>query len=416
MRDRSMGILPAFLLVFFVGCQSTPAITVVRSSAGDKTEDVKGDPVKLKRGPQEAYAGARGGYYVVRSTEDWQHAWPGQSAPPVPPTLDTARQMLFLGVAENGEVTKVKLSRSIETGSMLYVWATETRQGEQCHGREKERPFDAVVTQRLDKPVKFFVTEERAESCGDPPVATVSCRLKGKDAWAPKLNAQTGDSIECEMTATATGKFELVDKILSIEPPPGSAAKLSFKQGPTRGESTLDVYGSYTVHAEATDEGGRHGMAVATIDVKPPKTKDVLVQLVWTGFQAKDESDSFPRVNLRVSEEGAKGRRCSGEIPVPGLCAVTTRGAYTYMRIPESNRKLPVSVQYMDERVEKGPAPCVHVWYDGERVAETCDRRHREADEIWKVGTLDTTTGNLSDGDSQPTAARTPASALDAGR
>lgn len=399
MRDRSMGILPAFLLVLSVGCQTTPAITVVRTPSGDKSEAARGDSLKLKRGPQEAYAGARGGYYVVRSAEDWQHAWPGESAPPLPATLETSRQMLLLGVAENGAVTKLKLNRAIDTGSVLYVYASETRLGEQCSGRATERAFDAVVAQRIDKPVRFVVEDERAESCGDPPTATVACRLKNKDTWAPKLAVTTGDAIECEMTATARGKYELVDKILSIEPPPGSAAKLQFKQGPTRGEAVTDVYGTYTVHAEATDEGGRHGKASATIDVKPPRTKDVLVQLVWSGFDAKDESDSFPRVNLRVSEDGPRGQRCSAEIPIPGLCEVKTRGAYTYMKIPESNRKLPVSVQYLDERAEKGPAPCVHVWYDGERTAETCDRRKRDADEIWKVGTLDTTTGHLVDGD-----------------
>ncbi len=60
-----------------------------------------------------------------------------------------------------------------------------------------------------------------------------------------------------------------------------------------------------------------------------------------------------------------------------------TRGAYTYMRIPEGDRKLPVSVRFLDERVEKGPGPCVHVWYDGARTAETCDRLHRDAEDIW---------------------------------
>jgi hypothetical protein len=182
------------------------------------------------------------------------------------------------------------------------------------------------------------------------------------------------------------------------ELPGGSTAKLVFAKGPQRGELTVDVYGTYTILAEAADEMGRRGRASATIEVKPPKTKDILVQLVWTGFELRDESDKFPRVNLRVAEEGPSGQRCSAEIPVPGLCEVKTRGAYTYMRVPEGNRNLPVSVQYLDARDEKAPSPCIHVWFDGARTVETCDRKHRDADEIWHVGVLETATGKVTEG------------------
>jgi hypothetical protein len=391
-HPRSLLVL---LLLLGVACSTTPAITVVRISAGDKIEDVKGDNVKLKRGPQEAYSGAKGGYFVVRSVEDWQRMWP-KEVPPMPPTLDTNSQMLVLAVSETQEVTRVKVTKGLETAELLYFWISETKVGQGCVNKSPDHAFDAVVAARADKPVKFVVEEAKGDSCGDPPVANVECRLKNEQAWSKAIKAQPGDVAECELTASAKGKFELVDKVLSIpELPAGSSAKLSFAKGPTRGELSIDVYGTYNVIAEAVDEAGRRGKAVATIDVKPPKTKDVLVQLVWAGFDVKDESDTFPRVNLRVAEEGPKGQRCSAEIPVPGLCEVKTRGAYTYMRVPEGNRKLPVSVQFIDERVEKGPGPCVHIWYDGQRTGETCDRKHRDADEIWRVGTLDTTTGKL---------------------
>lgn len=396
-----LGLLAASLALglIAVSCTATPAITVVRTAPGDKQEEVKGDNVKLKRGPQDTYSGARTGFFIVRSTEDWQHAWPNDKSPPMPPTLDTANHMLLLAVSDSQETTGVKISKALETAEMVYVWVKETKVGEGCVNKSNEHAFDAVVAPRLDKPVKFFVSEEKAEGCGQPPVANVVCRLSSQKQaeWSTTLTAQPGDSVECELTANARGKFELVDKILSMrELPAGSTAKLNFAKGPLRGEFGVDVYGTYTVNAEAADEAGRRGKATATIDVKPPKTKDVLVQLVWAGFDLKDESDTFPRVNLRVAEEGPKGQRCSAEIPVPGLCEVKMRGAYTYMRIPEGKRNLPVSVQFLDERMEKGPGPCVHVWYDGVRTAETCDRKHRDADEIWRVGTLDTTTGKLS--------------------
>lgn len=386
----------AALFVVLGACTATPAVTVVRTTPGDKVEEIKGDVVKLKRGPQDAFGGARGGFYVIRGPEDWERAWPAESTPPMPATLDTSSHMLFLAVSESRDVTQVKVQRALETGSFLYVWVRETKLGEGCLNKSPDRASDAVVAARTDKPVKFFVEEEPGESCGQPPVAGVECRLANQQAWSTKIEAQPGDAVECLMTASIRGKFELVDKLLTMgDMPAGSTSKLAFKKGPERGELEVDVYGTYTVVAEAADEAGRRGTGTATIEVKPPKTKDVLVQLVWAGFDRTDTADTFPRVNLRVAEEGPRGQRCSAEIPIPGLCEVKTRGAYTYMRIPQGNRKLPVSVQFIDERIEKGPGPCVHVWYDGVRTAETCDRLHHDPDDIWKVGVLDTSTGKL---------------------
>jgi hypothetical protein len=271
----------------------------------------------------------------------------------------------------------------------------ETSVGEGCLNKSNERAFDAVIAPRADKPIKFIVDRERGESCGKAPEAKVECRLREQQTWAAKVVAQPGDAVECELTTTSGGKFELIDRLLSIDLPAGSSAKLAFKKGPLRGEMGIDVYGTYTVIGEAADEMGRHAKASATIDVKPPATKDVLVQLVWAGFERGDNSDNFPRVNLRVSDEKS-AQRCSAEIPVPGLCEVKTRGAYTYMRIPAGQRKLPVSVQFLDERAEKGPGPCVHVWFDGVRTAETCDRAQHAAEDIWRVGIVDTVTGKMT--------------------
>jgi hypothetical protein len=410
MRDWSVRAL--FLVL--AACSTTPPITVVRTAAGDKVEDVKGDPLKLKRGAQESFAGTRAGFFIVRNSDDWERAWPADKAPSMPSTLDTSSFMLLVATSNSQNITRVKVQRAVETAEFIYVWVRETKVGENCKSKSTERAFDAVLTTRIDKPVKFVVDQERGESCGESPVAGIECRLNNEQTWTTAtIEAQPGDTVECSMTASSRGKFELVDKGLAMgELPAGSSAKLAFKKGQDRGELELDVYGTYTVVAEAADEGGRHGRATATIDVKPPKTKDVLVQLVWAGFSVKDQSDSFPRVNLRVAEEGAQGQRCSAEIPIPGLCEVKTRGAYTYMRIPEGSRKLPVSVQFLDERAENGPGPCVHVWYDGQRTGETCDRKQREVDEIWRVGILDTTTGKLLPDD---TARPAPASPADAG-
>jgi len=396
---RSIRPARGFLRALFgllAACAVSPPVTVVRTARGDKIEEVRGDNVKLKRGPQEAFNGARSGFYVVRGQEDWERAWPADKAPPLPATLDTSSHMLVLAVSESRDVTRLKIQKMLETGGFLYAYVRETKVGEGCTNKSPDRAFDAVVAARADKPVKFLVEEDRDESCGEPPLVTVECRLGKEVTWSNKLSAQPGDTVECALNASARGKFELIDRNLSMaELPAGSTAKLAFKKGAERGEMEIDVYGTYTVGAEADDESGRRSKATATIEVKPPKTKDVLVQLVWAGFDLRDEPDTFPRVNLRIAEPGPRGQRCSADLSIPGLCDVKTRGAYTYMRVSEGTRQLPVSVQYLDERAEKGPGPCVHVWFDGARSGETCDRKHRDADEIWRVGTLDTSTGKL---------------------
>lgn len=406
MRASYVGIVLVLVAVgpaALPACTPTPPVTVVRLEPGSEQKPIRGDKVKLKRGAQEAFAGTRGGFFVVRNAEDWEHAWPGDKAPPMPAGLDTSKQMLLLAAGESKAVTQTRVERALETATMLYVWVRETTLGEGCVDKAKEPAFDAVVAARADKPVKVFVDRAPGESCGEPPTARVECRLAGAELWSTELEAQPGDMIECALSTSVRGSFELVDRLLSVaELPPGSSAKLAFKKGPDLARIELDVYGTYTLSAEAADEAGRRGKGSATIVVKPPKTEDVLVQLVWAGFDRKDESDTFPRVNLRVAEEGPQGQRCSADVPVPGLCDVKTRGAYTYMRIPAGSRKLPVSVQYLDERAEKGPGPCVHVWLDGERTTETCDRKHRDADEIWRVGVLDTASGKIAEDEGRP--------------
>lgn len=417
MRDWSVQHLclaACVSLSLFTGCGTTPPITVVRAKDGDKIEEVHGDKVKLKRGAQDIFAGANGGFFVVRTVEDWQRAWPADRTPPLPTTIDTSSQMVLLAVAESRAITNVTVQRALETAEMIYVWVRETKLGTGCVNKATEAALDGVVTTRVDKPVRFFVAEEQGESCGDPPTAHVECRVGNQKGWASKVTADPGDKVECALTASARGKFELVDKSLSMaEQPAGSSAKLTFRKGAERADLDVDVYGTYTIMAEAADEAGRRGKATATVDVKPPKTKDVLVQLVWAGFDVSDDPNTFPRVNLRIAEEGPKGQRCSADVPVPGLCELKSRGAYTYMRVPAGDRRLPVSIQYTDERVEKGPGPCVHVWFDGARTAETCDRKHRKAEEIWKIGTLDTSTGKVA---LDPSAGPPPATgAADAG-
>jgi hypothetical protein len=382
------------------GCGASPAITVVHLG-GQKTEEIKGDTVKTRRGSQEAYVGLRGGYFVIRNIEDWRNAWPGGKEPPLPSTLDTSRSMLLLAVAEEKEAVQLQIAKVVETGEFIHVWVRETRAGANCSAKVDHTPFDAVAAPRIDKPVKFYVAEEHADSCGEPPGVSVSCRVNETPTWAPKVTAQPGDKVDCQMSAETRGKFALVDSVLSLgEVPGGSSAKLAYSKGAARGVFAVDVFGTYAVRGEATDEAGRQSLATATIDALPPKTRDVLVQLVWTNFDVSDDPDTFPRVKLRATELAPNGRtkmphECSLDTPRPELCDVKTQSAYTHMKLKASEKQIPLDVLYVDERIDKGPLVCVQLYFDGARTAETCDRKHREPEERWLVGTVDMPTGKL---------------------
>ncbi len=386
------------------GCEVSPAVMVVHLGPGEKAQPIRGDTVKTRRGSQEAYVGLRPGFYVIRSADDWHNAWTGGNAPPMPATLDTATSMLLLAVAESKDTVSLVVQKVVETGDRLHVWVRETKAGQNCTPKLERTPFDAVVTPRIDKPLRIYVEDERAESCGDPPAVSVNCRLNDTPAWTQKLVAQPGDNIDCEMSSETRGKFALIDSALTLgELPGGSSAKLAYTKGPARGTFAVDVFGSYVVRAEATDEAGRKSQATATIDALPPKTRDVLVQLVWTNFDVSDDPDTFPRVKLRATEETLDARKkpstieCSLDTPRPDLCEVKTRSAYTHMKLKASDKHIALDVLYADERIEKGPLVCIQLYFDGARTGETCDRKHRDADERWQVGAVDMATGKLLD-------------------
>lgn len=378
----------------FAACSSTPAVTVVH---GPPQEQVKGDTIRLRHGAQEPYVGIPGGFFVVRTRDDWRYVWqdkPG-GAPPLPPTLDLERQMLLLGISDDKGAVGMKIERAVDTGEVVHVWVKEIKTGEGCRTKHERAAFDAAVAPRLDKPVRFYVQEERGDSCGQPPTAGVECRIGDAKAWSARLTAQPGDKIECELTSDARGRYPIVDRVLSLgELPGGTSAKLAYAKGPTRGSFSVDVFGAYTVRAEVTDEIGRKGVGTAKIEAVPPKTKDVLVQLVWTNFDVSDDPEAFPRAKLRAFDPATQ-RACSAETPDPSLCQATAHGAYTVMTLKAAARKLPLSVEYVDERVEKGPLVCVQLYREGARTDETCDRAHRNPDERWNTGLVDLATGKF---------------------
>jgi hypothetical protein len=375
-------------------CGSTPSITVFRGAELKTVEPVQGDTVKVKRRTSEPFAGAVPGYHVLRTEEDWQRVFPpGHEAAASARPADPNRTMMVVVAPETKDIDHVKVSRVVETGSFVHVFVKETKRGPGCAARSGEDAvLDVVATDRIDKPVRFYVEDEDGTSCGDPPAVSVKCRTDGGQTWADKVSARPGDVVECEVSAESRGTFAIADRAMTIgELPGGSTAKLVYGKGATRGTFPVDVFGAYAIKGEATDESGRKSTAFARIEAAPPRTKDLLVQLVWTNFDASDDPDTFPRVRLRATDEGSK-RECTVDTPADG-CQVKTRSAYTHMTLKGSAAKTKLVVSYTDERVEKGPVVCVQVYFEGKRTAEACDRKARQSDERWEVGVIERTNG-----------------------
>jgi hypothetical protein len=315
--------------------------------------------------------------------------------PPFPPTLDPARSMLVVIVGDEKEVVEARIQRMVESANALHVWVRETKLGAGCVAKTDSAPTDVVMTQRIDKPVRFYVESSPGESCGDAPVAAIQCRLEGAPQWSPKLDAKPGDTVECALEASSKGKFAIIDSVLTLgELPLGSTAKLAFSRGASRGSFAVDVFGKYALRGEVTDDGGRKGVVTAGVEAMPPKSRDAVVQLAWQNFDVSDDPETFPRTKLRAADP--KGpKECSAEKPLPAMCRIKTKSAYTHLELPASDAKVALSVTYVDERIEKGPLACVQVYWDGTRTVEACDRKHRAEGEKWEIGVLDMTTGKL---------------------
>ncbi len=396
MRTRSTTILflGATLFLGASGCNTRPGVTVVRSGG----ESVDGDAVKLRRGGQELYQGSRGGFWVVRDETDWRSAWPSDHVPPYPTELDTS-SMLLLATSESKKDVGLRIDKVVESTGTLHVWLKQTKAGSGCKPSLDNPPFDAVVVPRIEKSVKVYVSEDQAESCGEPPVATLKCRVGENPTWTDKpLAAKPGDKIDCEVTGESRGTFAIADRTLSVETlPQGSSAKFAFGGGPTRGVLELDIYGTYVIHGEASDEAGRRGKASLKVDALPEKSRDVVVQLAWANFDASDDPATFPRVSLHAKEPPPRARECTDEHAPAEFCTVQKRGSYTHMTLKAGTGHVPLWVGYVDERIEKGPLVCVQAYFEGAQTAEMCDRVHRDADEKWTVGTLDLSTGKFVD-------------------
>jgi hypothetical protein len=113
MRTRTLIVIAALASAFAItaACGSAPMVSVYRLGIGDKSEGLQGDPVKARRPPQESFAGAARGYWVVKSTDDWNKAWPEGQVPAFPESLDTSSSMAFVVAPDSRALTPPLIAR-----------------------------------------------------------------------------------------------------------------------------------------------------------------------------------------------------------------------------------------------------------------------------------------------------------------
>lgn len=399
MRFPSAFALSSVLAVSlsFVGCGSTPPFLVFRGEPGEKLAPVVGDPVRMQKPGYEGFNGAKAGYHFVRSADEWKALFPGGEIPPLPTDMNFVRKMVIFAVADGKKITNVKVTRVLDTASTVHLFVRETLEGQNCKSENEGNAFDAVITERLDKNIQVHVEVEPGKSCGAAPSAKVTCRHPN-GAWENKTVAQPGETVECEAVPEVTGTSAIVDQVWRFASlPAGSAAKMTFSKNNTHVSFPVDSFGNYVVAFEVADESGRRGSVQGSVEVLPPKDNDTYVQLAWAHFDANDDPSTFPRVSLRITEDGKPTPRvCAKDVPKkPDFCDVREQAPTVLFHLKGARDKFLVDANYTDERAKGGPYICVRTFFNGVKVADQCDDVVRAAESVWTVGLLDAKTGAI---------------------
>src|SRR5271154_7140480 len=82
--------------------------------------------------------------------------------------------------------------------------------------------------------------------------------------------------------------------------PQGTIAKMTIAPSGTVVTFPTDVFGTYAVGLEVTDDLARTSKGTTDVQVAPSKD-DLVVQMMWTKFDPSDDPTTFPRVELHVA-------------------------------------------------------------------------------------------------------------------
>jgi hypothetical protein len=412
----------SLVLALAIGACATfaaPAnVRVMRTAAGQRSVQEMGTNLKLSRWEITLnHEGLKRGYFVVMSDIQWHELWPTVDAdkvPLLPRDIDFTREMLVVSSPLSADIIGSEVKSAILNDREAHVYVTESELGAECppNPDAASKSYDLVRVPRVeDKPVTFHVDTELGEPCGKPPDATIACRPDHSTVpLVEKLSVEPATKVACQVAELRASHpvFDLTWTWDSM--PPGSAAKIDVAHGGRAVTFVPEVFGTYRLLLEVSDDLARKGSVTADVIVPPP-AGPLSLQMVWTKMSPEDDPSTFPRIELHafgVTPEAPKAGKPAPHGPeVPwgkvrdcsisaalATCTVKMAGATTVMTLaPASSKGFALAVHYIDDRVVGQPVVCVHSYRDGKLQADVCDPDKRDADTWWNVGVIDSRTG-----------------------
>ncbi len=377
-------------------CGPSTALTVHRLKTGKAAEVERGERLDIKHLDTEKNEGAKSGFVVVKSADEWSKLFAGSDHAPEAPQVDWERKMVVVAVSDWAGTVAMKLHTAVESGVAMYIYAKEDLPGEGCPVKARTAlAQDMILVDRTEKPIHFYIERDEATGCGEAPTAKVTCSIDGNKGAEPEIVVKPGDRVECGAGIEATGTFAVVDKTWSFgEFPKSSHAKLEYVQGGERVRFRADVVGRYALRFQVTDEGGRHADGMGIVVSGPGKAPGVYVQLAWGNFDAKDDPKTFPRVILEA-EDRERGICSVESAKKPAWCDVKVDAGQTALRVATQEGVFPMRVKYVDDRFAGSPSACLTVFINGSQSAEICDNEPRKAGDSWNLGGLIAKTGTF---------------------
>jgi hypothetical protein len=392
--------LAVFAFAALAFCTEQNRIVVHTGKLDDVTRPDVGDDLEIIHIPTDGYVAQKPGFYTVHDANDWLFIWkdprPDAQPPPPPREVDWKKEMLFVATAPDEGARSIEIKKVIEQYSGVHVYLTETLSGPNCPPKPNTPPpMDIVVLKSVPFDVHVHHDRVRAEECGPPPDAAVACRVAGSGSpGVVKLAAQTGQTIDCDSSASKPHTGSLIDRGWQLSTlPPGSTTKLTAGSQSIGVTFPLDAWGTYGIDLEVRDQA-RTGSALATIEAPPPDT-GVPIELHWTAFDRNDDASMFPRVELHVADSAHED---CGPATAKSWCAVRAIGTVQQIHLkPETGKTYRAYVTYQDFRLKGSPIACVRTFPKGRPSVATCDDTVRPANATWEVGAIDEATETIYD-------------------
>jgi hypothetical protein len=409
-------------------------IIVAHTPAGDRAFHEEGRTMPMNHWDLDNGAvGLKRGFFVVKSEFEWRSLWPNTEAekiPILPQDLDLSKEMLIVTTPPEPDVLAAEVKEVVDTEvGKVHVYVAETTPGQDCPPGEKDvdsKNYDLTRVRRVDhKDVVIHVDSLPRPPCGEPPKVAIRCRANGgASAYEEKLTVGPSAAIGCVAQDVKSLRpiFDLTWTFASL--PSATFAKLLVSQGAHGASFVTDVFGTYKLALEVTDDLQRKGTASAEVSVAPPNDSLVL-QFVWTKFDPSDDPTTFPRIELHVlginpPDPPKKGppkptppikwgtvADCALETDKtpPAWCTTKAVGPTTVMTIdPSAAKDFAVALHYTDERFPGQPIACVRSYRNGTLQAELCDPTPRK-EGWWEAGTIDAVSGKTPEGLAQDKAA-----------